>query len=105
MPKDLNLVEYYDTYSSLLTEKQKEAMEMYYFSDLSLSEIAEETGITRQAAHNTIRNSEARLYELEKSMKLLEKRKKADKLIASLKLLLKGSEEGERLVDEISELF
>lgn len=105
MPKNLKLVEYYDTYGSLLTEKQQEAMEMYYFSDLSLTEIAEETGVTRQAAFNTIKNSEARLSELESALKLLEKRSTAKKLLSSLKDLLKGSEEGERLVDEISKLF
>ncbi len=105
MPKNLKLVEYYDTYGSLLTEKQREAMEMYYFSDLSLTEIAEETGVTRQAAFNTIRNSEARLHELEDAMKLLEKRNTAKKLLSSLKPMLKGNEEGERLVEEIGELF
>lgn len=105
MPKDLKIVEYYDTYGSLLTEKQREAMEMYYFSDLSLTEIAEETGVTRQAAFNTIKNCEARLFELETALKLLEKRDTAKKLLSSLKPILNGNEEGERLVEEISGLF
>ena len=105
MSKDLKMVEYYDTYGSLLTEKQREAMEMYYFSDLSLTEIAEETGVTRQSAFNTIRNCETRLFELENALKLLEKRDRAKKLLSSLKPMLKGNEEGERLVEEIGELF
>lgn len=105
MPKDLKTVEYYDMYGSLLTEKQREAMEMYYYSDLSLTEIAEETGVTRQAAFNTIKNSEARLYELESSMKLIEKRKRVEVLLAYLKPLLKDEERGERLIEEIKELF
>ncbi len=105
MPKELKNVEYYDTYGSLLTEKQREAMEMYYYSDLSLTEIAEETGVTRQAAFNTIKNSEARLYELESSMKLIEKRKKLEGVLDLLKPLLKDKERGERLIEEIRELF
>ena len=105
MPKDLKTVEYYDTYSALLTKKQKEAMEMYYYSDLSLTEIAEETGVTRQAAFNTIKNSEARLYELEDAMKLIEKRKMLEKNLNLLKLLLKDREQGEKIIEEIRELF
>ena len=105
MPKDLKTVEYYDTYSALLTERQREAMEMYYYSDLSWTEIAQETGVTRQAAFNTIKNSEIRLYELENAMKLIEKRKKLEKKLESLKPLLKNSEQGETLIEEIRELF
>lgn len=105
MPKDLKIVEYYDTYGSLLTEKQREAMEMYYFSDLSLTEIAEETRVTRQAAFNTIKNCEARLFELENALNLLKKRDTAKNLLSSLKPMLQGNEEGERLVEEIGELF
>ena len=70
MAKDLNKADYYDIYKPLLTEKQCWIMEMYYFSDLSLSEISEETGITRQAAFNCIKKSEERLEELEKALSL-----------------------------------
>lgn len=74
MAKDLNKAEYFDMYGSLLTDKQREIMEMYYFSDLSLGEISEETGITRQAAFNCIKKSEERLTELEKALGLMKKR-------------------------------
>ena len=46
---------------------------LYYFSDLSLGEISEETGITRQAAFNCIKKCEERLTELEKALGLLKK--------------------------------
>ncbi|HBH94846.1 MAG TPA: DNA-binding protein [Ruminococcaceae bacterium] len=105
MPKDLKTVEYYDTYSPLLTERQREAMEMYYYSDLSLTEIAQETGVTRQAAFNTIKKSELRLCELENAMKLMEKRKKAEKNLDLLKPLLNDKKQGEKLIEEIRELF
>lgn len=57
MAKDLKIAEYYDIYKPLLTEKQCEIMEMYYFSDLSLSEISEETGNSRQAAFNSLKKA------------------------------------------------
>ena len=82
MAKDLNKADYYDIYKPLLTDKQCGIMEMYYFSDLSLGEISEETGITRQAAFNCIKKSEERLEELEKALGLLKKKEE-------IKLILK----------------
>lgn len=105
MPKDLKNADYYDSYSVLLTKKQREVMEMYYFSDLSLTEIAQETDTTRQAVFNAIKNCEARLSELEASMQLTEKRKKAQKLLNTLKKQVKGNKEAEELVEEINRLF
>lgn len=65
MSKDLKLALLVDLYGPLLTEKQQETLEMYYDSDLSLGEISEETGITRQGVMNCVKKSEARLIELE----------------------------------------
>lgn len=84
MAKDLNKADYYDIYKDLLTEKQRETMEMYYFSDLSLGEISEETGITRQAAFNCIKKCEERLLELEKGLGLLKKRENYKRLLSAL---------------------
>lgn len=54
-----------DIYGPLLTERQFEMLDMHYNSDLSLSEIAEELSVSRQAAHDGIRKGRAllRLYE------------------------------------------
>lgn len=48
----------YDYYGELLKDKQKYAVEMYYNDDLSLSEIAESIGITRQGVRDQLRHAE-----------------------------------------------
>ena len=73
MAKDLEITILFDVYGSLLTEKQRETLEFYYNDDLSLGEISEETGITRQGVMNCIKTSEARLAELEEQMGLVGK--------------------------------
>jgi len=55
----------YDIYGPLLTEKQQEAWELHEFSDLSLSEMAEKLGTSRQAVHDLVSRSRDRLEELE----------------------------------------
>lgn len=97
MAKDLNRAEYFDVYRPLLTEKQCEIMEMYYFSDLSLGEISEETGITRQAAFNCIKKCEERLTELEKALGLMKKREEAKKELEKLKVFIEENKPGEAL--------
>ena len=65
MAKDLELSYLLDFYGDVLTEKQREMMEQYYNDDLSLSEIAENFGITRQGVRDAIKHGEAALDELE----------------------------------------
>ncbi|MDI9369799.1 MAG: DNA-binding protein [Synergistaceae bacterium] len=55
----------YDLYSPLLTEKQREAWELHEFEDLSLAEVAEKLGISRQGVSDLIGRSRERLDELE----------------------------------------
>lgn len=52
-------------YGKMLTERQREWLRLYYEDDLSLSEIAETSGVTRQAAHDAIRRGERQLEALE----------------------------------------
>lgn len=52
-------------YGPLLTERQRETLRMHEDDDLSLSEIAQEAGVTRQAAHDAIRRGEDQLFHLE----------------------------------------
>ena len=60
-------------YEKLLTEKQRELLEDYYNNDLSLSEIAENQGITRQAVRDNLKKGENNLLEYEKKLKLMKK--------------------------------
>lgn len=55
----------YDYYGELLTQKQKLCFDLYYNQDLSLSEIAEEMGVTRQGVHDTLLRAETLLRTME----------------------------------------
>ena len=54
-----------DLYGETLTAKQRDYLNYYYNDDLSLSEIAENEGITRQGVRDSIKRAEAQLYEME----------------------------------------
>ena len=56
-----------DYYGALLTEKQKTYFDLYYNQDLSLSEIAEQEGISRQGVHDAISRTEAILSDMEQA--------------------------------------
>ena len=72
MPKDLAVLpRLYDVYGALLTDRQRDLFELYYEQDLSLSEISEEAGITRQGARDAIGPAEAALRGFEEKLGLL----------------------------------
>ena len=60
----------YDFYGDLLTDRQKEFYDLYYNEDLSLAEIAENEGITRQGVRDSIKRAEAQLLEMEERLAL-----------------------------------
>jgi len=60
-----------DFYSDLLTEKQREFLQLYYEEDLSLGEISEHFRVSRQAVYDSIRSSELCLERYEKDLGLL----------------------------------
>lgn len=70
MSIDVNMSLLLDFYGDTLSDKQKEAMELFYNGDLSLSEIAEITQITRQGVRDRIIKSEQILTELENKLGL-----------------------------------
>ncbi len=84
-----------DFYGDVLTEKQREAMDMYYNDDYSLAEIAENTAISRQGVRDRLQKSERIIMELEDKLHLFERfgEMKDDmaKLIARLERLRKLS--------------
>ena len=63
----------YDFYGDVLTERQKEFYDLYYNEDLSLSEIAENSGITRQRVRDVIVRAEAILTDLEDKTGLIKR--------------------------------
>ena len=79
MAKDFKICLLFEFYKGVLTEKQQEAFVNYYYDDLSLSEISENTGITRQGARDAIKRSEEILLDMEEKLGLSAKmEQKAD---------------------------
>ena len=73
MSKNLEISTLLDYYGMLLTDKQRETVEYYYDDDLSLGEIAENTGISRQGVRDSIKRSETILLEAEEKLGLIKK--------------------------------
>ena len=73
-----------DYYGSLLTEKQKNIMELYYNEDLSLAEIAELNNTSRQAIHDLIKRCYKQFLAYESKLNLLQKYFEKEKKIINL---------------------
>ena len=84
MEKTIYYNNLYDYYGELLTDKQREYYEAYYFDNLSLSEIAETMKVSRNAAHNQIKIVTEKLDYYEEKLKLFEKKEKITSLISTL---------------------
>lgn len=69
--KNLNIPRLLDIYGDLLTDRQRALTDIYYNEDLSLSEIAENEGITRAGARDIIKKAENKLLEFENKLHIL----------------------------------
>ncbi len=78
-----------DLYKGLLTEKQAEAMDLYYNEDLSLSEIAENTLVTRQAVRDSLLKGEKILVETEEKTHLCERIRALEERLRKINTLIK----------------
>ena len=93
MEKKVEISILLEIYGTLLTEKQNEYMNYYYNEDLSLSEIAENDGITRQAVMRILQKSSKKLEEYEQKMQIMEKQKQIKKNIEQLRKDLKENKQ------------
>ena len=73
-----------DIYGSLLSEKQRNALDLYCNEDLSLSEIAENTGISRQGVRDQLTHAETQLTFYEDALGLLAKNTAVSALLADI---------------------
>lgn len=71
----------YDYYSDLLSEKQQQYFEDYYFNNLSLGEISDNINISRNAIHKVIKSSEEKLQFYEEKIGLYKKSKIIESII------------------------
>ena len=79
-----------DLYGETLTAKQRDYLNYYYNDDLSLSEIAENEGITRQGVRDSIKRAEALLFDMETKLKFSQK---LEAVNAGLENIVKFAEE------------
>ena len=71
--KNIEISYLLDYYGDVLTDKQKDAIDLYYNEDLSLAEIAEHVGITRQGVRDAIKRGEEIILELEEKLGFMRK--------------------------------
>ena len=84
MKKEVYLTILYDYYGELLSDKNKEYFENYYFLNLSLAEIAENLNVSRNAIHKQLKLIEEKLFEYEDILKLYEKDCKLKEVISKV---------------------
>ncbi len=84
MDKKVEISMLCDIYGKLLTEKQFEFINDYYNNDLSLSEIAENNNITRQAVRDIIKKGERKLFEYEEKLLFMKKTLTQEQKIQSI---------------------
>ena len=83
-----------DFYGEMLTEKQREVIRIYFECDSSLSEIAEELGMSRQAVYDNVKVSKAQLEVFEKKLKCVER------FLANREKLIQINNEIEQLIED-----
>ena len=95
MEKKVEISMLWQIYSNLLTEKQKEYINYYYNQDLSLSEIAENDKITRQAVRDIIKKGERKLFEYEEKLlfmkRTINQEKQIENILVNLNKIQKDS--------------
>lgn len=84
MDKKVKVSMLIEIYGKLLTKKQLEIIEDYYNMDLSLSEIAENNSITRQAVRDIIKKGETKLFEYEEQLGIMKKMQKQEEKISTI---------------------
>lgn len=102
MDKILERALLYDFYGELLTAHQKEIYEQFVLDDLSLSEIAESEGISRQGVHDLVRRCQKALESYEAKLHLVEKFLAVKEKVARIDRVL---EEWEREKDDPEEII
>lgn len=101
--KDIKISLLIDFYGEILTDKQREAVELYHNEDLSLSEIAEQTDITRYGVRDRIVKSELILREMEEKLGLAKRFNDMKSVIEMIILKLENlkNDNDSNVIDEI----
>lgn len=97
MEEKIYITQLFDYYGKLLTDKQKDYFTEYYIENLSLSEIAENYNVSRNAVFKQIKEAENKLRFYEDNLNLLDNSIKISKLLENIK--------DERIKEEIENLI
>ena len=84
MDKTIYLINLFDYYGDLLTKKQREYFKNYYFNNLSLSEISENSSVSRNGVHKALKEAESKLNYYENVLKEYERSIKIKKIIKDI---------------------
>ncbi len=100
-----------DYYGELLTEKQRQCFDLHYNQDLSLSEIADATGVTRQGVHDALSRGRLQLISFEQTLGCIARdaqlRTAAEEIAACARRLREipaAQEEAEKILQAVSTL-
>lgn len=85
LAKSLELIALYDLYQNLLTDKQRNYFEEYYFNDYSITEISENQNVSRNAVHDLLKRTIDKLHDYETKLGLLKASKQRGELIHDIK--------------------
>ena len=85
LQKSIRVNKLLDIYGALLTKHQEEVLELYYQMDLSLSEISEQLGISRNGVYDAIKKATALLEKYEEKLLLLSKEEELDAFFEEVK--------------------
>lgn len=78
----------YDFYGQLLSKRQREVMELYHEENLTLSEIADEFGISRQGVHDALKNAEKSLEQYENKLCLVAKFQESSEAVQKIDAIM-----------------
>ena len=88
MEKNVRMAILFDYYGEMLTDKQKEYFDIYYSENLSLSEIAENDGISRQGVRDVIVRAETIMEDAEAKLGMIRQHQELEANLADVEALL-----------------
>ncbi|MBF0715275.1 YlxM family DNA-binding protein [Gemelliphila palaticanis] len=101
--KIIKISQLYDFYSELLNDKQREYIKNYYFDDLSLTEMSEIYGISKQAISNNIKRSVKDLEDFEEKLEMIKISNERQFLLNEINRINTNNEVSE-LLDQLMKL-
>ncbi|NGH75073.1 putative DNA-binding protein [Staphylococcus aureus] len=102
--KTLRMNYLFDFYQSLLTNKQRNYLELFYLEDYSLSEIADTFNVSRQAVYDNIRRTGDLVEDYEKKLELYQKFEQRREIYDEMKKHLSNPEQMQRYIQQLEDL-